>query len=104
MGKQPLLCPRCKGFYIGVVFFTFVVAFFHFFGVPELPPTLAYIFLIAGAFSFIPTALHGIARRYFNKDLPPKSSLILLYLSGFLTALGGFLVGIALITLNPFSF
>lgn len=103
MGKVPLLCPRCTGFYIGVATFTLLVALFHFLGVPKISITLAHIFLIIGILSFLPTALHGISRRYFNKDLSPKASLNLLYLSGFLTAAGGFLVGWALITLNPLS-
>ncbi len=99
MSKEPFLCPRCAGFYIGVGAFTLLIALFHFYGAPTISITLAYIFLTIGIFSFIPVALHGISRRYYNKDLSPKASIILLYISGFLTALGGFLVGLALITL-----
>lgn len=104
MGDHALVCPRCAGFYIGVALFTIITTIFHFYGIPIISITAAYVLLVIGFFSFLPAALHGISRRYYNKDFSPKASIIFLYISGFLTALGGFLVGIALITLNPLSF
>lgn len=99
MNKNLCLCPRCTGFYIGVVVFTILMGLLHFFGAPELSTTEANVFFTIGLLSFLPVALHGISRRYFNKDLSPKASTALLYVSGFLTAFGGFLVGLALVTL-----
>lgn len=104
MSDDVLLCPRCTGFYIGVIFFTIIIAIFHFYGIPTISITTAYILIVIGFFSFLPTALHGISRRYYNKDLSQKISTIFLYVSGFLTAFGGFLIGFALITINPLSF
>ena len=97
------LCPRCTGFYAGVAIFTFLMAIFHFYGIPNISTTSAYIFIVIAVFSFMPTIIHGISRRYFGTDISPRASLILLYASGFLTALGGFLLGLALITLDPFN-
>lgn len=99
MSKNFCLCPRCTGFYIGVTTFTVLMTFLHFYGAPRLSNTVAYVLFIIGLFFCIPAAVHGISRRYYNKDLSPKASVLLLYVSGFLTAFGGFFVALALITL-----
>jgi hypothetical protein len=75
------------------------MALLHFYGAPRLSNTVAYVLLVIGLLSFMPSAIHGISRRYYNKDLSPKASVLLLYVSGFLMALGGFFVALALITL-----
>jgi uncharacterized membrane protein len=99
MNKDMCLCPRCTGFYIGVTTFTVLMALLHFYGAPGLSNMVAYVLFVIGLLSFMPAALHGISRRYYNKDLSPKVSVLLLYVSGFLTALGGFFVALAFITL-----
>lgn len=97
--EDPFLCPRCTGFYIGVILFNAVVLFFHFYGAPTLSIEAGYILLVIGVLCGLPGMLHGIMRRYYKKDFSPKISLIMLYLSGFAVAMGGFLVALSLITI-----
>lgn len=101
MSGNTSLCPRCMGFYTGVVIFTLLIVIFHFYGMPDISTKIAKVFIIIAIISFMPAAFHGISRRYFGKDISPSASLIFLYISGFLTAFGGFLFGLALITLDP---
>ena len=93
------LCPRCTGFYVGVILFNLIVLFFHLCGAPALSTKTGYILLVFGVICGLPAMLHGIMRRYLNKDFSPKNSLIILYLSGFAVAMGGFLVALSLITI-----
>ena len=97
--EDPLLCPRCTGFYMGVILFNAVVLFFHFYGAPTLSTKTGYILLVFGVLCSLPAMWQGIRRRYYKKYFSPKISLIILYLSGFAVAMGGFLVAWSLIIL-----
>lgn len=86
------LCKRCAGFWEGVLIFTILALangyYFHF-----PPPSFftAPLFTLGVALTFVP-AIHGTARRHYKKDFASvTASNAVLYLSGFLVALGGFL-------------
>jgi hypothetical protein len=97
--EYPFLCPRCTGFYVGVILFNITILFFHFYGAPILSIETGCVFFLFGVLFGLPAMWHGIMRRYYKKDFSPKISLIILYLSGFAVAMGGFLVAWSLIIL-----
>lgn len=97
--EDPFLCPRCTGFYVGVILFNIIILFFHFYGAPMRSIETGCVLFLFGVLCGLPSMLHGAMRRYYKKDFPPKISLIILYLSGFAVAMGGFLVAWSLIVL-----
>jgi len=97
---NPLLCNRCIGFYIGVTIFTVIIGIFHFYGAPIFSKSVGYLLVIAGLLSCLPAIIHGVVRRYLHKDLSPKLSTMMLYISGFLVAFGAFLIALAFISLS----
>jgi len=91
-----LLCPRCTGFWLGIIFSTVLVVLFRMYGLPSLSPFVGWILFIIGFCLWFPTAIHGIFRRYYDKDFTSKAvANVFLYLTGFLTALGGFFIFLA---------
>jgi len=91
-----LLCPRCTGFWIGIIFSTVLVVLFRIYGLPSLSPFVGWALFIIGFCLWLPTAIHGIIRRYYDKDFTSKVvANMFLYLTGFLTALGGLFIFLA---------
>jgi len=61
---------------------------------------MIWIIFIIGIFLTSIPAIHGTARRYLDKDfVSVRKSNFVLYFSGFLVAIGGFLEGWLFLTL-----
>lgn len=105
-GKFPHLCPRCTGFWIGIVIFAIIIGLIRLYVDPtyfsSIPKEFGYLFIVIGIALIIPTIIHGYPRRKGTKKGKKSiSANLYLFFTGFISASGAFFIFLFFIILFP---